>query len=149
VFLPRLAGGERASAPEQRTDPTPRGSETILVVEDDRTLRDLVTRVLRDLGYAVLQAPSGGEALELARTWKGDIHLVLTDVVMPGMGGPTLVENVKLLRPEARVLFMSGYAPQAAVFERHGAALLLNKPFTPRGLALKVREVLDSPLPPG
>ena len=123
------------------------GSETILLVEDEDALRGLAKEVLEDAGYRVLAAGNGLEALQLAQGHAGTIHLLLTDVVMPGMGGPELAHGVVGARPEARVLYVSGYADSAIV--RHGAlqegVAFLHKPFSAEALTRKVREILDAP----
>jgi CheY-like chemotaxis protein len=124
------------------------GSETILLVEDEMAVRMLASAILRKNGYNVLEAAGGEEALRII----GDqsprsIRLMLTDVVMPGMSGRQLVERVKPLHPEMKILYMSGYTDNAIV--HHGIldpeTAYLEKPFTPEILALKVRVVLDSP----
>jgi CheY-like chemotaxis protein len=115
------------------------------VVEDEAMLREIACDVLRQHGYAVLEAPHGGEALMLCERHQGPIDLMLTDVVMPHMSGRELYDRVAPLRPGMRVLYMSGYTDHAIV-ERgvlQPGTALLQKPFTPDSLALKVREVLE------
>ena len=123
-----------------------RGSETVLLVEDEQSVRALTRVILENHGYTVLEAASGEKALKIVRDFDGPIHLVLTDVVMPSMGGSTLVSHVETLRPGIKVLYMSGYTDDAVV--RHGhldqGRAFLQKPFTPEGLARKVREALRS-----
>jgi CheY-like chemotaxis protein len=121
------------------------GTETILIAEDETSVRQLAEQVLRSHGYTVLVAPGGAEALRLAAAHEGSIHLLLADVVMPGLGGPQLADRLRELRPATRVLFMSGYTAGAIL---RGAtpdtpAALLEKPFGPDDLARRVREVLD------
>ncbi len=120
------------------------GSEVILLVEDEPSVRRLTANLLRGYGYAVLEVSRGEEALDLARVTPRPVDLLLTDVVMPGLSGPELAARLRAELSELRVLFMSGYSDLAS---RHGYALegapLLHKPFTPEGLARKVREVLD------
>jgi CheY-like chemotaxis protein len=120
------------------------GSETIVVVEDEAAVRRLVVHVLRCNGYHVLPAATGAEALETCRSHDGKLSLVITDVVMPGMSGPELVERLAAIRP-TRVIYMSGYAGDAV--SHHGITearvRFLPKPFTPRSLLAKVREALD------
>jgi CheY-like chemotaxis protein len=115
------------------------------VVEDEEMLRGLARRILTMHGYVVLEARRGTEALEVAARHGGPIHLLLTDVMMPQMGGRQLADRLMPQRPAMRVLFMSGYADDAVL--RHElyefAANLLPKPFSPDALAHKVREVLD------
>jgi PAS domain S-box-containing protein len=128
----------------------PRGTETILVVEDAPAVRAVTRQVLERQGYVVLEAPNGEAALVLATKHHGPIHLLLTDVVMPGVNGRQLSEQLARPRPDMLVLFTSGYTDDSVV--RHGilesGIAYLQKPFTPDGLARKVREVLDSPQGP-
>jgi PAS domain S-box-containing protein len=123
----------------------PRGDETILIVEDEETVRKLAVRILKSLGYRTFEAPEGGRALILCEEFKEPIHLILTDVVMPGMSGPNLVKRLKEIHPEMRVLYMSGYTDNAIL--HHGVleegTNFIQKPFTLENLARKVREVLD------
>ncbi len=121
------------------------GRETILVVEDDPAVRGLVHEALRHNGYEVLVARHGIEALLTGAKHMGPIHLLLTDVVMPQMSGPEVAEKLTGLRPEIKVLYMSGY-PDHPVFSQGGVnreTAFLQKPFTPNLLTQKVREVLD------
>jgi len=125
------------------------GSETILLVEDDTALRHLALRVLRAAGYMVLEARGASPALELGRTYPDDIHLLLTDVVLPQASGRIVSERLQALRPSLRVLFMSGYSDdvvvQRGVQSEHSE--FLAKPFTPEQLKRRVREVLDAQVP--
>ena len=122
-----------------------RGSETILLVEDDPSLRVLAAHTLESFGYKVLEANSGAEALEICRQHEGHIHLLLTDVVMPGMSGRVLAEQLLPQRPQLKVIYMSGYTGQTV--GAHGVlaegSYFLPKPFTREALARKIREVLD------
>jgi PAS domain S-box-containing protein len=145
IYLPAVEGSaefHRGSA-----DPRlpPRGNETVLLVEDEDGVRTLTRHVLADRGYLVLEASDGEEALGVASRHPGPIHLLLTDVVMPGMGGRELADRIAALRPEAKVLYVSGYTDDAIV--RHGVleeqVSFLQKPFSTIALASKVREVLD------
>jgi two-component system cell cycle sensor histidine kinase/response regulator CckA len=124
---------------------TVRGRETVLLVEDDQPLRELVTSVLSGCGYSVLAPDHVSEAEKLCREHSSVIHLLLTDVVMPGLNGKELARRVTEQRPETRVLYMSGYTNDAIV--HHGVldegTFFLQKPFSPAALAEKVREVLD------
>jgi two-component system cell cycle sensor histidine kinase/response regulator CckA len=124
------------------------GHETILLVEDDKGVRELVRIALQYEGYTVLEADSGGEALSLVGRHQGQIDLLMTDVVMPHMNGRELAERLKALYPQIRVLFMSGYTDDTMV--RHGVLAaeikFLPKPFSPITLTSKVREVLDEPI---
>ena len=146
VYLPR-ADGPAEPATSQVVASTTGGSETILLVEDDEVVRKLAHEVLGRKGYRIISTGMIEEALEIAESQQNPIHLVLTDVVMPGMSGGELVTRIQLLRPEIKVLFMSGYADHAVV--HHGVIeagmFFLQKPFTPTLLAQKVREVLESP----
>ena len=125
----------------------PRGAETVLLVEDEEAVRKLGRIALEAQGYTVLVSATGAEALALARLYPDDIHLVVTDVVMPGMGGREVAEKLRAARPTLKVLYVSGYTDDAIV--RHGvlaaADAFLHKPFTPLALARKVRAVLDAP----
>ncbi|MFO0761837.1 MAG: ATP-binding protein [Byssovorax sp.] len=143
VYLPREAAGEAAISP--RVAPRPaKGNEVLLVVEDEAPLRSLLLRLLKPLGYEVLLAKDGATALEVAAS-RSDIHLLLTDVVMPGMSGRELAIRLCAARPALKVLYMSGYTENA--IEHHGVldegVQLLPKPFTAEALATKLREVLD------
>jgi two-component system cell cycle sensor histidine kinase/response regulator CckA len=126
------------------------GTETILLVEDEEELRELAREVLEAEGYRVLEAASGSAAMAVAAEHQGPIHLVITDVVMPGMSGPETVDHLARDRPELRVLYMSGYTDDA--IGQHGVlapgVALIAKPFTPADLGSRVREVLDAPSPP-
>jgi two-component system cell cycle sensor histidine kinase/response regulator CckA len=146
IYLPRAEESKRKEKAAARPEPMARGTETVLLVEDEDAVRTLARLALEAAGYRVLEARHGGEALSIAEGHDGKIDLMLTDTVMPGMGGPELAGRMASLRPETRALFMSGYADDA-VF-RHGIleskARFLQKPFTAGVLTRKVREVLDS-----
>ena len=124
----------------------PRGSETILLVEDDAGVRKLAKTILQTHGYTVLEAAQGEDALRLSGQHEGLIHLMVTDMVMPEMSGRELAERLKPLRPNMKVLLMSGYTDKAMLHhgEMDPGAAFLQKPFTPQTLARKVREVLDA-----
>ena len=122
-----------------------RGSENVLLVEDDKTLRNLAVKVLKQYGYSVIEAQHGEQALSICDQHEGPIHLMITDVVMPGMSGRELAGRLQSLRPEIKVLYMSGYTDNVIV--HHGVLApgvnFIEKPFSPGGLVRKVREVLD------
>jgi DNA-binding NtrC family response regulator len=123
-----------------------RGTETIMVVEDDVRVRDLVRLMLESKGYEVLTAGGADEATQLCAERSGEVDLLLTDVIMPGVNGRVLAEHLAAISPAMRILFMSGYSDEAVY--RHGEispnAAFIEKPFTDRTLARKVREVLDA-----
>jgi PAS domain S-box-containing protein len=145
IYLPRL---NKAVKPRSHShmDTIPRGTESILLVEDEVGLRGLLHQVLNACGYAVSAAASGIKALQLAQEHIGLFDLIVTDVVMPGMSGRQMVEQLVARYPKAKVIYMSGYTDDAVI--RHGIlheqAPYLQKPFSPAKLAIKVREVLDS-----
>src|SRR5437667_1059348 len=146
LYLPRVEElAERASEPAQAAARAARGTETVLVVEDETPVRSVARQVLERHGYTVLEAPSAEAALDVATRYSGTIHLLLTDVVMPGLNGRELASRLADLRPDARVIFMSGYTDEAVT--RHGVlepgAAYVQKPFTPDAIARRVREVLD------
>lgn len=126
---------------------SPCGTETILLVEDEATVRQLVMSMLQPLGYTVLQASNGIEAQVFDAEYSVAIDLLITDVVMPQISGRQVAEHLKSSRPDMKVLFISGYTDNAIV--HHGVldagVAFLQKPFTPDVLARKVREVLDGP----
>lgn len=146
VYLPEVAAPVTPAHPEPPPRALPRGSETVLLVEDEGSLRNLNEEVLTDLGYTVLSAAHGAEALELAQH-QTHIHVLLTDVVMPGMSGRELGEKLKIMWPEVKVLYMSGYTDNVII--HHGilkpGVSFLQKPFTQETLARKMREVLSLP----
>ncbi len=146
IYLPLSAEGLTAEAAAPAPAPLS-ASATILLVEDDAMVRELTGAVLRREGYEVLEASNSDEALAECRRFPRTIHLVLTDVVMPGLSGPETVLQLKALRPGIKTLFMSGYVGDAIV--RHGVdepgAAFLEKPFTPAALFQKVAEVLRMP----
>jgi two-component system cell cycle sensor histidine kinase/response regulator CckA len=130
------------AAPAVARDVT--GQDTILLVEDEEAVRSFAARALRMRGYNVLEAGGGEEALEIVKGGRDKIDLVITDVVMPNMDGPTMVRHVKALKPDMQVIFMSGYAEEA--FRRNDQTSenihFLPKPFGLKQLAAKVKEVL-------
>jgi PAS domain S-box-containing protein len=151
VYLPRLgeAGLPQAMQPAAAQEQPGPGHETVLLVEDEENLRRLTRQSLGNQGYSVLDAADGTAAIRLSHAHKGPIHLLLTDVIMPGMNGRELANQISPNRPEMRVLYMSGYTENHI---GHNGTLdegitLLQKPFTLPALQAKVREVLDTPLP--
>jgi len=144
IYLPVVEAPDQILPSEPQTART-RGSETVLLVEDDARVRELAREVLLDQGYSVLASGDAAHALAVCRNHAGEIHLLLTDVVMPGPGGRELAGQVRALRPQVRVLYMSGYSSNAIVHhgELDADTAFLPKPFTPAALAAKIREVLD------
>ena len=122
------------------------GSETVLIIEDDDSLRKFAGTVLKQMGYNVLEAENGEDALTISKKHDGSIHLLITDVVMPKMSGRETAERMQPLYPQMKVIYMSGYTDNAIV--HHGVLApglnFLEKPFTPDGLARKVRKALDA-----
>ena len=149
IYLPRTRATVETLDVHAVPPEGPRGSETILLVEDEQIVRDLEREALEESGYTVLEARSASHALELAQEYRGTIDLLLTDVVMPELSGHEVAERLTARRPEMKVLYASGYTDGAIV--RHGVLepgiAFLPKPLTPASLARKVREVLDAPLP--
>jgi two-component system cell cycle sensor histidine kinase/response regulator CckA len=147
VYLPRVDAPVVAGRSADPPQATKRGTETILLVEDDDQVRAVALSVLARSGYHVLEARNAGEALLLAESHAGAIHLLLADVVMPRLSGPELAKRLATSRPEMKVLCMSGYTDDSiarhGVLEAHFA--FLQKPITPETLTRKVREVLDAP----
>jgi two-component system cell cycle sensor histidine kinase/response regulator CckA len=150
VYLPRVA----AQSPVERAAPQPvgglGGTETVLLAEDEATVRRAVSRILADRGYTVVAAASGDEALRIAETRDGPIHLLLTDMIMPGMSGVDLARRLRKQWPSIRVLCVSGYTGES--LEGRSAlglgASLLQKPFTIESLTRAVRAALDAPVSP-
>jgi PAS domain S-box-containing protein len=145
ILLPRAEAPEAPAEPKVPARPSTAGGETVLVVEDDPAIRALACEMLEAHGFHTLSARNGEEALGFAVRHAGPIHVLLTDVVMPGLAGPALAERFSLVRPQARVLFMSGYTGDDLA--RHGLAedvsAFVSKPFTADLLGRRVREALD------
>ena len=146
IYLPRIAApAEKLARPAPAAD-LPRGTEAVLLVEDEASVRELATSMLKRLGYRVHVASNGGEAFMLAEKLAEPIHLLMTDVVMPGMNGRELAQRLLILHPEMSVLFTSGYTDDVIV--HHGVLdehlNFIGKPYSLQGLAAKVRQVLDA-----
>ena len=122
--------------------PSPKGTETVLLVEDADAVRHLAATILRPLGYTVLEAENATAAMGIVQAHDGPLDLLITDVVMPGMNGPRLADRLTAVRPDMRVLYVSGYAEDALDLRGRGA--FLAKPYTSSAFARKVREVLDA-----
>jgi len=148
IYFPRVSEKAEALLLSHEPAEAPRGSETVLVVEDDQTLREITVTLLKDGGYRVLEAKDSQDALRSIAASQVEIDLVLTDAVMPGKSGPELVEQLRESHPKLRSLFMSGYtgdlvALRGVVMQQ---ASFLEKPFTKRSLLAKVYSVLhDQP----
>ena len=145
IYLPKLKGDVKGEEKEQTPVITLDGSETVLIVEDDDSLRKLTQKSLQPHGYRILVAENGEDALRVSKEHEGTIDLLITDVVMPRMGGKEVAERLQTLYPRMKVIYMSGYTDDSIV---HRGVLepglnFLAKPFSPEGLARKVREVLD------
>jgi|GEM_PF-1936176 signal transduction histidine kinase/FixJ family two-component response regulator len=145
IYLPRERSAAPAPVPARPALARVQGDEVILLVEDEEGLRKVAQRALESVGYTVLQASEGGEALLAASRHKGEIHLLVTDVVMPKMSGRALAQELTRQRPSLKVLFMSGYADNFVAQGDHLGRVdeFIGKPFTAAELALKVRKVLD------
>jgi len=147
IYLPRIEAAAEPVEPGKAREQLPCGSETILLVEDEAGVRTLAKTILQTQGYTVLDAAQGKDAFLLSGQHEGLIHLMVTDMVMPEMSGPEVAERLKPLRPNMKVLFMSGFTDKAIVHngELDPGMAFLQKPFTPQTLTRKVREVLDAP----
>lgn len=148
IYFPATDQAE-VEPPENRQQPPPRGTETIVVVEDEDTVRHYTARVLRHLGYKVLEAHSGQRAIEVCRLYEQPIDLILSDVVMPYVRGPEMIRRLRESRSDFQVLYMTGFTPEALreggedIDERR----LLSKPFSTGELAGRVRDILDGIIP--
>jgi PAS domain S-box-containing protein len=145
IYLPFVDASVPQVVTKTENDELLRGTETVLLVEDEEVVREMATEILRDCGYHVLKAHHPQEALDLAADYEGEIHLMLTDVVMPLMSGRQLAEQLMPVRPDMKVLYMSGYTDDAIV--HHGVleegTAFIAKPFSIDSLTLKLREMLD------
>lgn len=146
IYLPEISVSVLSGRAGESSPMLPSGNETLLLVEDETAVRVLTSRVLQGCGYRVLEASDGNDALRVAEHHSGPIDLLVSDVVMPHLGGRALAERLAVSRPECKVLFLSGYTDDAVI--RHGVLqdefAFLQKPFTPSSLAQKVRTVLDT-----
>jgi len=146
--LPRVTAQVDSKPEVMQLPAAGKGSETILLVEDEEAVRELATRILSAKGYSVVAAKSTREAEDFSEKYTGQIHLLLTDIIMPGTSGRELARRITERHPKTRVLYMSGYTDnvlaQGGVLE--AGLSFLQKPFTPGALAQKVRDVLDSPV---
>jgi len=124
------------------------GSETVLLVEDEESVRELVRETLKSKGYSVMEAPDGIQGMKVAESFDGKIDILITDVAMPGMSGHELAKRVVASRPGIKILFLSGYTEDAIIHEGvlDPGTAFLQKPFTLQALARKVREVLHGEL---
>lgn len=145
IYLPQVEASEVDAEARTPPDSAAEGCETILVVEDEEMIRTLLKRTLEGLGYRVLLAGHGGEALLTAERHEGPIDLLITDVVMPQMSGHELAERLAPLRPDMSVLYMSGYNEEMVVGQGHLdlESQFLQKPLHFKDVAKKVREILD------
>ena len=144
IYLP--IAGAAAECPEGRKHKVPatEGKETILVVEDETSVRILTGRILRQYGYQVLEAENGEKALDLVKNYSGDIHLILTDAIMPGMNGKELVKHVHTIRPEIKAMYVSGYMDDTIIKQGilDSSIAFLQKPFTANDLIHKVQDTI-------
>jgi signal transduction histidine kinase len=149
LYFPSVESDILATAPPQSPGQPQRGTETILLVEDEPSVRTLVRDELRKLGYRVIEAKNGVEACLLATQQAGSLQLLLTDVVMPGMGGRELAQHLSVIKPDLRTLFISGYMDDVGIMagQEEGMSSFLQKPFTPEVLARAVRNLLDTGTP--
>ena len=146
IYLPRVDAAVEAAEPVSTVKGIRRGTETVLIVEDDEALLTLAREILATVGYTVLEANTPRDALRVAEAHAGPIHALLTDVVMPKMNGRQLADRLLVARPQLKVLFMSGYTDSAIV--QHGVlepgTHFIHKPFTPDALSRKIRDLLDT-----
>jgi len=149
IYLPVVHSAIEPAGEDQHSTSRQRGTETILLAEDDEQVRELASEALSAAGYTVLVAETPQVAISICRGTAQAIDLLLTDVVMPGIGGRELAGQINSIRPEIKILYMSGYTPQAILHhgELDASTFFLQKPFTPSSLAAKVREVLDHSVP--
>jgi CheY-like chemotaxis protein len=146
IYLPRVNAKASSFPPPVRQEPVPNGCETILLVEDEAAVRSSTRDFLRSIGYIVLEAGNGQQALELARSYPAAIDLLMSDVVMPGISGVQLASTLISERPKTKVFFVSGYAESTVLRHGHVDVLsrFLQKPFSLKTMAWKLREILQS-----
>jgi DNA-binding NtrC family response regulator len=144
--LPEAAEQPASTTAQAAVAPQIKATETILVVEDEDDIRDMVREFLERKGYIVVAANNGNDALQVAQRYKGAIHLLLTDVVMPQVGGPELAQQIKSMRPRIKILFTSGFPDHAAINENFTdqSATILQKPYPLNTLASRIRQMLDT-----
>ena len=148
IYLPEHEGLEKGGVEEPLAEPQ-HGSETVLVVEDEKPLRELTRTLLEGFGYHVLEAADTQNAIEVAEAFSETIHLLLTDVIMPYASSRLLAERLAILRPEIKVVFMTGYTDDVVIHNKllENGVYLLRKPFTRMDLAKIIRTALDSKEP--
>jgi CheY-like chemotaxis protein len=147
VYFPQVESVVQPLKPKQSSTANFRGTETILIVEDNQELRHLTSKILASNGYKVLEADGGSQAEMICENYPGKIDLVLSDVVMPGLRGPEVVKRLLTMRPALRAIFISGFTDDGPFAESvlSEKTEFLQKPFDPPALLAKVREVLDAP----
>lgn len=143
VYFPSARSNDEQSPSDEIPRSSTRGHETILLAEDDTSVRDLVRDELKKLGYRVLESKNGLEACLVATQQVGNFQLLLTDVVMPGMSGTELAQHLRIIKPDLRILFMSGYADDVGIGAADQLSAYLQKPFTPEVLGQRIRQLLD------
>jgi CheY-like chemotaxis protein len=143
LYFPRAECEILPASPQEPAE-MPSGGETILLAEDDPAVRSTAVRMLRLLGYTVLEATQGAEALDIATSHPAEIHLLVADVIMPRLGGPGLADQLRRARPELKVLLISGYAAEALAELGNPDVSFMRKPYTPSQLARRVREILGA-----
>jgi CheY-like chemotaxis protein len=143
VYLPSMTAEAEQVTKQETHQQSTRGHETVLLVEDEASVRELVRDELRNLGYRIFEAKNGLEACLVATQQMGTLHLLLTDVVMPAMSGRELAQHLRVIKPDLKVLYMSGYNDDIGVGADEPASAYLQKPFTLEGLSRSIRTLLD------